>query len=117
MGLGASEQVGKAIAQTMNNQQRIEADFIADDVNQSMLLVNSERVKVSLKATGKKRTITNTFIVGHPIYGLVGDEASGAFPIGNPAFILGHPTWGILGECSLGAQGTYSEEVIFIYES
>jgi len=117
MGLSAAEELGKVIANTVNNQARIEQDFIADDPNQSMLMTNVEDIRVSLKVTGKKRTITGVFIVGHPVFGKVGDEASGAYPIGNPGFILGHPVWGILGECDLGMRGTYKEEIIFTYNS
>lgn len=92
MGLSNSEELGRAIANSLNTGQQIKQDVIPAEIINSMLIAPIDGLQVTLDVTGYRRVMSNILVVEHPVYGVVNK-----FPVFSP-MVLGHPIWGILGQ-------------------
>ena len=70
MGLSNSEELGRAIATSLNNSEQIKQDAIPAEIINSMLIAPIDRLKVTLSVVGTKLSYDPTsFILDHPVYG------------------------------------------------
>ena len=70
MGLSAAEELGKLIANNINDTQAIKNDVLPDETDQSLNLVPKERMRVTLaQSTIIRYYPTDSFILDHPVYG------------------------------------------------
>lgn len=70
MGLSASEELGRVIAQGINNTTQLKEDVFPSNADVAMLLAPFDKFKITLEVTGTKYTYpTDSFILDHPVYG------------------------------------------------